>query len=413
MNKICFVVGLYGEEVNGGAEKHCKMLAEKATSLYNVEVLTSTANDYTTFHSFYSEGLTSINGVTVRRFQSPDFNKSTFLSAYKTSRLSRKIRRFFYKTGILQYLANAFPKWTFQLHKELQVLQNHGLYSPALIDYVVETQHQYQAIFLLSYPNPNFYFINKKISHKCVLIPTAHNEGDFFRAYLTDIFTTVKHIAFNTEAERKLCANIFGKTMSYSSILAVGTELAEPADYTIMREKFDLPDRYVLYFGRIAKEKMGSLIDWFLLYKNQSNDSIKLVLTGGLFMDKVNHPDILYTGFVNEEEKTALIQHAQLVINPSDRESLSLLLLETMQLGKPSLVNGKSEVLKQHCIDSDFACEYYVSQHDFIEKMKLIIELPLQDKEHLAVRAYKYIDTHYNWNLVLQRLNEITASKLG
>ncbi len=407
MDKICFVVGLYGDEVNGGAEKHCKMLAEKATSLYAVDVLTSTANNYTTFAPFFAEGTTSLKKVTVRRFRSENFIPATFVEAYKKSRLGRKIRRFFYKSGILRHIASIFPIWAFPLAKELKTLRAHGLFSQELIDYLTRNHDAYKVIFLISYPNPNFYFINEAIGRKCVLIPTAHNEGDFFRSYLTHIFTSIKHIAFNTEAERLLCRDIFGKKMADSSILAVGTELIPPAAYKTIRQKFQLPDRYILYFGRITKEKIGNLLAWFLKYKQISTDSVKLVLTGGLFMDKIDHPDIIYTGFVTESEKTALIQHSLLVVNPSDRESLSLLLLETMQLGKPSLVNGKSEVLKQHCIDSSFASAYYISEKDFITKLDRLLKLSPEQKKELSTSCVNYVVQNYNWSIILNRLEKI------
>ena len=42
--KICFVIQRYGLEVNGGAELHCRQLAEQMLSYYSrVEVITTKA----------------------------------------------------------------------------------------------------------------------------------------------------------------------------------------------------------------------------------------------------------------------------------------------------------------------------------------------------------------------------------
>jgi len=409
MDRICFVVGLYGEEVNGGAEKHCKMLAERAAAYFDVEVLTSTANNYTTFTPFYAEGKTEINGVTIRRFQSINYDAQAYKVNYKKSRINRKIRRLLFNAGLLNPVASLLPKWNLNIDKELSTLRSHGLYSPDLIEFIHLAQDNYKAIFLLSYPCPNFYDINRSLSNKTILIPTAHYEGDFFRAYLSHIFTQTHHIAFNTEKERELCYAIFGTKMATNSILAVGTEIVEGTSRGHIDRKFALPKRYILYFGRIAKEKVGNLIDWFLEFKSASNSPVKLVLTGGLFMDRYDHPEIIYTGFVSEAEKTALIQNCELVVNPSDRESLSLLLLETMQLGKPSLVNGKSAVLKQHCIDSDYASCYYVSKADFIQKLDSMLTLISQehDDNKLGKKAIAYVEENYSWETILQRLVKI------
>lgn len=406
MKKVCFIVGLYGEEVNGGAEKHCKMLAEKATALYDVEVLTSTVNNYKTFDRFYEEGAQVINNVKVRRFNPLPFQPDSFLNAHKKSRIGRKVRRLLYRIGILKYMSSWLP--TISLNKEVNALQLNGLFSNTLIDYITSHEQDYQAIFLVSYPCPNFYFISKKIGHKCILIPTAHDEGDFFRSYLSEVFSKVKHIAFNTKKEQELCYNIFGNKMAPSSILAVGVELAEGKHYNHIRDKFSLPDRYILYFGRIAEEKIGDLLQWFLEFKAENDDPVKLVLTGGIFMEMYNHPDIIYTGFVDEAEKTALIEHAELVVNPSDRESLSLLLLETMQLGKPSLVNGKSDVLKQHCIDSHYAANYYLSKSDFKYKLgEALRPKSTTERENESKKAIQYVEQNYSWSIIVQRLKNL------
>ena len=72
MNKpnVAFVVQRYGLEVNGGAEEHCRMLAENMGQQWNIEMLTSCAKDYLyRFENEYPAGSASINGVIVRRFK--------------------------------------------------------------------------------------------------------------------------------------------------------------------------------------------------------------------------------------------------------------------------------------------------------------------------------------------------------
>lgn len=404
-HKVCFVVGLYGEEVNGGAEKHCMMLAEKvAENGYDVEVLTSTFDDYTSFKPYYQIGESIINNVLVRRFESSPYDNKTYKKAYKNSKYGRIFRRLLYRLNLLGLIVKKWPVWQLAREKEEKWLKSNGLYSPDLIDYVYKNQHMYKAIIMISYPCPNFYFITKVVPKKTILIPTAHDEGNFFRPYLTDVFTKVSHIAFNTAVEQTLCKNIFGKDMSPSSILAVGLDIVPPISSEILREKFNLPNRYILYFGRIAKEKIGDLLKWFLHYKTITPDPVKLVLTGGLFMEKIQHPDIIYTGFVHEAEKTALIKSATLIVNPSNRESLSLLLLEAMALGKPVLVNGKSEVLKQHCIDSNFASQYYLSKTDFIQKLSKMLSTTIDQKE-LERKTMDYVETNYSWSLISKRFD--------
>ena len=61
--KIAFVVVRYGKDINGGAEYHCRMLAERLVNDYDVEVLTTCVKNYVTGENEYPEGKETLNGV--------------------------------------------------------------------------------------------------------------------------------------------------------------------------------------------------------------------------------------------------------------------------------------------------------------------------------------------------------------
>ena len=64
--RLCFVIQRYGLEVNGGAELHCRWLAERLARRHEVEVFTTRALDYIEWRNHYPEGGASVNGVRVR-----------------------------------------------------------------------------------------------------------------------------------------------------------------------------------------------------------------------------------------------------------------------------------------------------------------------------------------------------------
>lgn len=87
-------------------------------------------------------------------------------------------------------------------------------------------------------------------------------------------------------------------------VVSVGFNIFPPAEWKETTVKYQLPQEYLLYVGRVENSKLDHIFDYFLTYKQKHKESnLKLVLVGGIFMDKIEHPDIIYTGFVEEEEK--------------------------------------------------------------------------------------------------------------
>jgi hypothetical protein len=66
--KLAFVIQRYGTEVNGGAELHCRWLAERLARKHEVEVFTTCALDYLEWRNHFPKGTTAVNGIPVHRF---------------------------------------------------------------------------------------------------------------------------------------------------------------------------------------------------------------------------------------------------------------------------------------------------------------------------------------------------------
>jgi hypothetical protein len=67
--RLGFVVQRYGLEIAGGAEYHCRLIAERLRRHAEVEVLTTCARDYVSWANHYPEGEEEIHGVRVQRFR--------------------------------------------------------------------------------------------------------------------------------------------------------------------------------------------------------------------------------------------------------------------------------------------------------------------------------------------------------
>lgn len=404
--KVAFVVTGYGKQAKGGAEQHCRMLAERLTTDYEVEVLATCVEDYVKGGNELPVGVKEENGVIVRRFEAQPIHPELHKYYVRKSKWGRKLRKSLFQLGILRSLASIKPVWNCKCAMEQRVMQSYVFYSPLLLSYVQENKAQYKAIIPINISYPLAYYVSLIAPEKTILIPTMHYESSTFRSIYTEVFTKVAYIGFNTLAEQKMAERIFGKRMSDHGIISVGIEDTEDADWTTTQNKYNLPENYLLFIGRIDRGKLNHIIQYYQYYKEQYKQSdLKLVLVGGLFSKPVEHPDIIYTGFVSENEKYAIIQHSKVFVNPSKFESLSLILLEGMSRGKAMLVNGKCAVLKEHCQRSKGGALYYTNKRDFISKLHKIEtsdELRMQMSESGKV----YVTQEYDWDVIMGRLKQ-------
>lgn len=111
---IAFVVVRYGLNINGGAEYHCRMLAERLTNDYNVEVLTTCVDNYRTGENLEFKEKEIINKVIVRRFKTNPTHPELENFYKKKAKPAYKLRRFFIQMSLSSYCFLLFPYLAFQ-----------------------------------------------------------------------------------------------------------------------------------------------------------------------------------------------------------------------------------------------------------------------------------------------------------
>lgn len=410
MEKIAFIIIRYGEGVNGGAEAHCRMLAERLSSCYNVEILTTTRRIFDHPEQDFPEGVSVERGVTVRRFQPRPIEGEHHRMLYKQGKKARRLRLWLRRLGVLALISTLHPRWRMGIEAERRLFESQPEHTPEMMTFLREHGAEYRALLFM-----NYYFSQTVLGaaiapEKSILIPLAHPNHALYYGLDVPIFTRVHHIAFNTEAEERLCRRIFGASMAPGSIVGCGLEESGAADWATVRKRYGLPGRYVLYLGRVTRQKIGWLIPEFLRYKRRYGGEVRLVLVGGIDNDiaRPDSPEIILTGFVSNAEKSAIVNHAALMVNPSAQESLSLLLLEALQHRIPALVNGRSEVLRDHCRRSGAAL-WYKGRYDFRRKLHRLLEDEALRRK-LTERGPAYVRENYSWEVILPRLRRIIES---
>ena len=381
--KILFVVQRYGLEVNGGAELHCRQLAERLKDEYDVSVLTTCAIDYVTWKNEYKEGIEHINGVKVTR-KKVDFERNQ----KKFNKISAKLNN---------------EKDNINLGIEWQEAQ--GPHSAELIKYLEDHKDDYDVIIFLTYLYYTTYFGLKVAPEKSILIPTAHDEPPIYYSIFNETFNLPKAILYSTTTERDFVNKRFKNDYIESDIVGLGVDINENAQDIDLEKTFDIKDDYVVYIGRIDESKgCKEMFEYFLEYKKIYNSNLKLVLAGKSAMEIPGNKDIVTLGFVSEDEKVNLIRKSKLLILPSKFESLSLSTLEAMYLKVPVLLNGKCEVLKQHAILSNGGL-YYENKWEFIETLDYLIRNS-KIAERMGENGRKYVDVNYKWDVIIEKLKK-------
>ncbi len=152
--RLAFVVQRYGFEVSGGAEVHCRQLAERMARHMEVEVLTTCAQDHYTWRNVYSPGQELINNVTVRRFPVDRERDMAEFERFTDKILGR-------------------PHTYFD---EVRWMELQGPISPELLRFLDMREREYDLFFFFTYLYASTFLGLQIVPHKSVLLATAHDD---------------------------------------------------------------------------------------------------------------------------------------------------------------------------------------------------------------------------------------------
>jgi glycosyltransferase involved in cell wall biosynthesis len=389
---IAFVVQRYGLEINGGAELHCRWVAEHMRKYMPVEVLTSCAHDYITWRNHYPESEEVINDIRVRRFP------------VTKPRRPEKFGR----------LQNYILEHEHREKDELAWLEEEGPTSPKLIHFIRKHESDYDYFIFFSYRYYHAYWGIHTVPGKSILVPTAEHDPVIHLKIFRDLFRMPRAFIYNSEEERVMIQTLSRNQSVPGLVVGVGTEVPSSFSAERFRQKHGVDGPYMIYVGRIDQNKgCPHLFDYFLRFKKDTGSDIKLVLIGTTVLKIPSHPDVRHLGFLPEEDKFDALSGAELLVMPSFYESLSMVTLEAWALGRAVLANAHCEVLKGQCQRSNGGL-YYENYPEFREALKLLLASP-RLRAVLGENGKAYYDANYTWDIIetkyLAIMNELGAGR--
>jgi glycosyltransferase involved in cell wall biosynthesis len=379
--RVAFVVPRYGPTIIGGAESAARSFAEHLVELkgWEVEVLTSCAEDFVTWDDVLPIGGETVNGVQVTRFASRTGRNPSF-HPFSASLLADPARA----------SVDDAERWI-----DLQ-----GPVVPDLVDAAAHTD----ADALIFYPYlyyPTVRLIDR-VGAPTILHPAAHDEPALRLPVFPRVFGAADGLVFQTAAERDLVQRSFAVATHRQLLLGLGVD--DPGviadDQTGQLEIGGAP--YLVCLGRVDRHKGTSLLaGLFSAYKHRHPGPLRLVLAGPLVDVPEVHPEIDVVGPVSEAQKWALLQGAVALVSPSPWEAFSLVIAESWSARTPVVVNATCAATVEHCRRSGGGLSF-----SGFGEFEAVVDLLCGDermRRRLGARGRAYVDQWFRWPRVIDR----------
>ncbi len=383
--RLLYVVQRYGETIAGGAEQHCREMAERmARRGHHVEVATTCAQSYIDWANAYEPGRSTIGGVVVNRFPVAAPRDNT-----RFNELNRRMVR---------------GRGSRPMFLQREWMREQGPWSPDLVRWLEGRASRFDCVICFTY----LYWTTWSALHALrgrvplVLHPTVHDEPPLRLSLYDSEFRAPDAFALSAPEEIDLIRARFHVDPP-GDVVGIGVEVGS-ADGARFRAAYGLRDLpYLLYVGRIDEGKGAlALVDFFVAYKDRHPaDDLVLVLVGDDLIRIPERDDVVVTGFVDIPTRDDALSGALALAQPSFFESFSMILTEAFAFGRPALVQGRCEVLRGHALRSNAAIPYD-SFAEFECALEMFRDDPaLADAMGAAGRAY--VEREYTWDVVLDR----------
>jgi glycosyltransferase involved in cell wall biosynthesis len=377
--RLAFVVQRYGLEVVGGSETHCRQVVERLAPLFDIEVITTCAQDYWTWVNEYPPGKTVINGIPVYRFPTIRPRAADF------KQLSAKI-----------FGQSHTPD------QEYEWLHDQGPLAPEMLAYIASHRDRYDLFVFFTYIYYPTALGLRLVPDKSLLVPTAHDEPAIYFDIYKALFHSPRAILYNTQEERAFIQAQFGNEYIPNEIVGVGVDIPSQCNPKDFCQKFNVSEPYILYIGRIVSSKgCDQLLNYFLQFNTNTNSSMQLVLAGHTEMSIPDSPDILYLGYISDQDKFNAIAGATAVVAPSRYESLSMVTLESWMMGRPVVCTAASRVVAGMCRRSNGGL-FYRNADEFGAILRTLIAHP-NLRQGLGQNGRKFASASYSWDVVKQK----------
>ena len=296
--------------------------------------------------------------------------------------------------------------------REQQDFFDYGINSESLVRALADYVNDEYELLALPYFHGLTHSVVNEYPNKISLVPCFHDEPQFYWSATERLLANSKHIFFNAHEEKQLTIKHYGRRVGRrvveSVVTGVGVELP-PSNGSVEEPPEPISGNYFVYAGRKERGKNVHLLgEWFLDYTRMHSGNTRLVFIGGGDETLVPKSDrCLDLGFVSEARKLEILKNSLGVINLSENESFSIVIMEGWLSGVPSVVSANCAVTRGHVSKSNGGM-FVADKDEFCTALK-----HLEDHEglrhRLAANGRQYMTREFSFDVVLARyLNELS-----
>ena len=381
--RVAFVTPRYGRGVVGGSESVVREAAHGLTGRgYEVELLTTCAQDHYTWANELPPGESTDGGVKVRRFpivKGRDQGRWTWMQERLLTghRLSQAQE--------LEWINGRFGVPDLYLH-----LAGHAA--------------EYAAIVFSPYLFWSTLYCAGIAPERTVLMPCLHDEPYANLKSVAAALASSAAVWFLSEPEHQL-GHRLAPLAAHHSVTGAAVEVPETYDGPGFREAHGLRRPYVLYAGRREGGKgWEELVAGFgaALLRHRLPFDLVTVGVGDVEVPSWLEPRIVDLGYLAPEEVRDAFAAADAFVQPSANESFSRTIMEAWLAGTVVIANGESAVVTWHCERSGGGL-VYGDELELGQCLRFVAEAPKQAAE-LASKGRDYVLANYTWPTVLDAM---------
>lgn len=379
--RIGLVVPRFHENVWGGAELHARWLAEHLAGVgHDVTVLTTCVVDGTRWRNELPRGEErASHGYRIRRYHADRIRLHEWAKLDMAIRMGSDL----------------------SLQEEEERLRLGGASGEMERD-LARRGDDFDVVLGIPYMAATTYFAAKAAPERFCLIPCLHDEPFARLAYVDRLFTRSVGALFNSGPERDLAQRLH-PLLGEAAVVGLGFEPPAAPDPNAFRARYGIHEPFVVFVGRLESDKnVPLLLEYFVRFKERNRSPLKLLLVGHGDIRLPRREDVQQLT-IDWNDRDSMLAASSVLVQPSQKESLSIVTMQAWLCGRPVLAHARSEVVRDHCVRSGGGLWF----DNYVEFEAMLGHLLEDDRlaEDLGHNGCAYVEKEYSWPAVLDRFH--------